>query len=286
MTRRAPSAAAIAALLLCLSSCASVPAPPASPPVAIGAQLYTVRESMARDPDATLRAVGAMGYDEVEFAGLFGKSPEHFRALLAELHLRPVASHIDWQQFRDHPEVAIDETRRLGAPWLVLAWLPPEQRASLAQWRGWIARLNAVGAMARAKGLRLAYHAHDFEYRPIAGVRPIDLLQKGLDPALVDFEIDVYWTRRGGGDPMALFRRFPGRFPLAHFKDMTPGGAMADIGDGTIDYAAILAAAPRSGLRHAIVERDDGSDPMNTLRVGLARLRAIEARQAVSAPRP
>lgn len=271
-------------LALFLTSCTPVERP-RSVPIAIGAQLYTVRDAMANDVDGTLRKVAALGYDEVEFAGFFGKTPEHLRQLLAELHMRPAASHVGWEQVRDDPANAVDETVRLGAPYVVLAWLPPEQRQTLDQWREWIARLNRLGAIAKERGIRVAYHAHDFEYQPIDGVRPIDLLQDELDPHLVDFEIDLYWTRRGGGDALALFQRFPGRYPLAHFKDMASDGAMADVGDGVIDFESILAAAPGSGLRHAVVERDDGNDPMGTLRVGLERLRKMEARRTSGLPK-
>ncbi|MEY4269773.1 MAG: hypothetical protein RLZZ58_989, partial [Pseudomonadota bacterium] len=159
-----------------------------------GAQLYTVRAAMADDVDATLERVAAAGYTEVEFAGLFGAKAEAVRASLKRLKLRAIASHADWKRLRDEPDAMIAETKALGAKYMVLAWLPPEERQTLAQWRWWIGHMNRVAAKARRQGLRFAYHAHDFEYAAIAGVRPIDLLLADSDRRYVQFEIDIYWT--------------------------------------------------------------------------------------------
>ncbi len=250
-------------------------ASPAARPV--GAQLFTIRAAMERDFEGTLTRVAAMGYREVEFAGLYGRDPKAVRALLSKLHIRPVSSHIDWRRMRDDPAGAIAETKALGAPYLVFAWMPPEERQTLAQWKVLVSRLNIIGRLARAQGLRLAYHAHDFEYRPIDGVRPIDLLQQTLNPALVNFEMDIYWTIKAGDDPIALLKRFPGRYPLAHVKDMNKtDDAMADVGKGRIDFAAIFRAARPSDFAHVFVERDDGSDPLSTLEGGLRAVKAIK----------
>jgi sugar phosphate isomerase/epimerase len=242
-----------------------------------GVQLYTVRDAMKRDFEGTLRRVADIGYDEIEFAGLFGRDPAKVYPLLKKLGLKAAASHVDWQRLRDDPDGLIKETKALGAPYMVLAWLPPEQRQTLDQWRWWVSHLNRVGKTARKQGLRLAYHAHDFEYQPIEGVRPIYLLERGLDPKFVGFEMDIYWTIKGGGDPVSLLRRYPGRFPLAHIKDMSKTDmAMADVGDGRIDFAAIFKAAGPHDFKHMFVERDDGDDPFATLSRSLAYLKSVK----------
>lgn len=137
--------------------------------------------------------------------------------------------------------------------------------------------MNTVGKLASDKGIALLYHAHDFEYEQMGGLRPIDLLHERLDPRFVNFEMDIYWTVKGGGDPVALLRQYPGRFPLAHIKDMqTAGIGMADVGDGRIDFAAIFAAADKKDFRHKFVERDEADEPFETLRRSLVHLRSIE----------
>ncbi len=242
-----------------------------------GAQLYTVRIALEKDFEGSLCSVAQIGYSEVEFAGLYGRDPIKVRALLNRYNLQAVASHADWRQLRDDPQQTVRDTKSLGARYLVLAWLPPEERQTLAQWRWWIGHLNKVGAIAALEGVALLYHAHDFEYQPIDGIRPIDLLQEQLDPKFVNFEMDIYWTVKGGGDPVALLRQYPGRFPLAHVKDMqkdSPG--MADVGDGRIDFAAIFSAAGSRDFLHKFVERDEAVEPFETLRRSLKHLKSIE----------
>lgn len=242
-----------------------------------GAQLYTVRLAMERDFEASLCRIARIGYREVEFAGLYGRDPDAVRVLLHRYSLKAVAAHADWRELRNDPLKSILSTKSLGARYLVLAWLPPEERTTIAQWRWWIEHLNNVGKMAAKEGIGTLYHAHDFEYQPIDGMRPIDLLQQQLDPRYVNFEMDIYWTVKGGGDPVALLRQYPGRFPLAHIKDMqTSGTGMADVGDGRIDFAAIFSAADKKDFLHKFVERDEASEPFDTLRRSLVYLKSIE----------
>jgi sugar phosphate isomerase/epimerase len=250
---------------------------PAHSSKSYGAQLYTVRAAMEQDFEGTLCRIAQIGYRDVEFAGLHGRDPQFVRTLLKAHNLNAVALHGDWRQLRDNPESAIDEAKALGVKYLVLAWLPPDERQTPTQWRWWAGHLNMVGKMAAAKGVALLYHAHDFEYDAIDGMRPIDLLQEQFDPRFVNFEMDIYWTVKGGGDPIELLRRYPGRFPLVHVKDMQIGSAgMADVGDGRIDFAAIFAAAGPQDFLHKFVERDEANDPFETLRRSLNYLQSIE----------
>ena len=242
-----------------------------------GAQLYTIRVAMEQDFEGSLCRIAQIGYREVEFAGLYGHDPSEVRALLDRYQLDAVATHADWRQLRDDPEMAIRDAKSLGAKYLVLAWLPREERQTIEQWRWWVAQLNKVGATAAAEDVVLLYHAHDFEYRAIGGVRPIDLLLEQLDPRFVNFEMDVYWTIKGGGDPIALLRQYPGRFPLVHVKDMQRTSTdMADVGDGRIDFPSIFASAGKRDFLHKFVERDEASEPFETLRLGIEYIQSIE----------
>ena len=232
---------------------------------------------MEQDFEGSLCRIAQIGYREVEFAGLYGHDPSEVRALLDRYQLDAVATHADWRQLRDDPEMAIRDAKSLGAKYLVLAWLPHEERQTIEQWRWWVAQLNKVGETAAAEDVVLLYHAHDFEYRAIGGVRPIDLLLEQLNPRFVNFEMDVYWTVKGGGDPIALLRQHPGRFPLAHLKDMQRTSTdMADVGDGRIDFPSIFASAGKRDFLHKFVERDEASEPFETLRLGLEYIQSIE----------
>jgi sugar phosphate isomerase/epimerase len=243
---------------------------------AIGVQLYTVRASMESDFEGTLRRLAEMGYREVEFAGLFGHDPAQVRSLLAELNLSAVGSHVDWNRFRDDPTGAIDETLALGAEYLVFPWTPDSERQTLEQWHGWAARLNEVAAASRDRGLPVAYHNHDFEFTPIAGELPYDVLIAELDPALISFELDLYWLRKAGVLASALFDVSPGRFPIAHVKDWRASDqAIVDVGQGDIDFADIFAQRAESGMQHFIVEHDAPSDPMQTVQTSIEYLQQL-----------
>jgi len=243
---------------------------------AIGVQLYTVRVAMQSDFEGTLRRLAEMGYREVEFAGLFGRDPAQVRSLLAELNLTAAGSHVDWSRFRDDPTGAIDETLALGAQYLVFPWTPDSERQTLDQWHGWAARLNEVAAESRDRGLPVAYHNHDFEFQPIEGTLPYDVLVAELDPNLVDFELDLYWLAKAGGDASALFASQPGRFPLTHVKDLRRSDqAIVDVGQGDLDFAAIFAQSAQSGMRHFIVEHDSSADPMQTAQTSIEYLQQL-----------
>lgn len=256
--------------------------PPAEPAAgerhlsAIGVQLYTVRAAMESDFEGTLRTLAAMGYREVEFAGLFGHDPAQVRGLLAELGLSAVGSHVDWTRFRDDPNGAIEETLALGAQYLVFPWTPDSERRTLEQWRGWASRLNEVATASSERGLPVAYHNHDFEFTPIDGTLPYDVLLAELDPSRISFELDLYWLAKAGGDPSALFQRSPGRFPLAHVKDIRSSDqAIVDVGQGDLDFAAVFAQATQSGMQHFIVEHDQPADPMQTVQSSIEYLQQL-----------
>jgi sugar phosphate isomerase/epimerase len=133
--------------------------------------------------------------------------------------------------------------------------------------------------------MRFAYHNHDFEFADLGGGRTgFDILLAGTDPALVQFELDLYWATRARRDPVALFAANPGRFPLCHVKDLRdPQGtqAMAPVGEGTIDFARVFARAPQAGLRHYFVEHDTAAEypggPLASLRASYGALRRLLA---------
>lgn len=243
----------------------------------IGIQLYTLRAEAREDFEGTLRRVADLGYQEVEVDKLFGNDPAALKAVLDETGLVATSNHVDWARLRVRPQECIDETKALGASYMVLAWMPGGVRDTLEEWRGWVDLLNDVGRLAKDQGVQLAYHNHDFEFQPIDGVVPYDLLLEGLDPELVELELDFYWLALGGGDPLALFERAPGRFSLSHVKDMAADdGSMANVGQGVLDFARAFADRQESGMVHFYVEHDDTSDPWATAEESLDYLRALE----------
>ena len=230
----------------------------------IGIQLYTVRDRMAKDVSGTLQKLAEIGYDEVEFAGYFGNTPAEIKGFLDSTGLVSPSAHVSIDDIRRSPEQLIATAQTLGNRYIALGWLAPEERGTLDDYLGHIDLVAGFAERCRGSGLKFAWHNHDFEFIELEGQRPMDMILDRTDPDLVQVELDLYWTAKAGVDPFTYFERYPGRFPLCHVKDMAADTSMADVGDGTIDFAAIFAASDRAGFEHYYVERDDSTDTLGT----------------------
>ncbi|HEX9282738.1 MAG TPA: sugar phosphate isomerase/epimerase [Gemmatimonadales bacterium] len=242
----------------------------------IGLQLYTVRRAMQADVEATLARVAATGYTEVEFAGYFGKSPGEVRAILDRHGLAAPAAHVSMAA--DQWRAALDAARVIGHHYVVVSWIPAEQRQTLDAYKRMAQDFNRLAAEARAAGLQFAYHNHDFEFVPLEGRLPFDVLLAETDPTLVQLEMDLYWITKGGQDPLAYFARYPGRFPMVHVKDSAgaPEHRMVDVGAGTIDFRKIFARRKQAGIRHFFVEHDEPADAFASIRASYEYLKRLE----------
>ena len=244
----------------------------------IGLQLYTVRGFVERDMAGTLREIATIGYREVEFAGYFGRRPSDIRAMLDQSKLSAPSAHVGLEELRKNTEGAIAAAEVMGHRFLIVPWLQPP--ATLDAWHRIADEFNRIGAALQARAIQFAYHNHDFEFRPIAGTMPYDLLLAECDPELVKMEMDLFWTVKGGGEPLSYFERFPGRFPLVHVKDMRdPGGAeeMTEVGSGQIGFREIFASSGKAGLVHYVVEHDNPADPLASIRTSYHNLHEMLA---------
>lgn len=246
----------------------------------IGIQLYTVREAMAMDAARTLVALGRMGYAEVETAGLHGHEPADFRRMLDDAGLISPAGHVSLPEVQEGLATTLDTARTLGQRWLVVPWIPESERTADG-YRRLGAIFEAVGEAALGAGLRFAYHNHDFDLAPLhaegeaPGVVPLELLLSSTDPTVVDFELDVYWVRSGGGDPLDYLERWPERFRLMHVKDMASDGSMVTVGQGVVDWTAVVDASDAAGTVHYFVEHDEPVTPLRDADAALRHLRAL-----------
>lgn len=252
-------------------------ADPLFPLAAVGLQLYTVRTLMQQSVERTLAQVAAAGYPVVETAGLYGLEATTFRAMLDRAGLRTPSGHWPLEQL-EGSDALFATARTLGQEWIVVPSVPREARGSLAAYEALADRFNRLGERCRAAGFHFAYHNHDAEFERFGGVAPaFDTLLARTDPALVSFELDVYWAYKAGENPVRYFERYPGRFALCHVKDGTapPERRMADVGAGAIDFRALFAASRAAGLRYAFVEHDQPADALASIRAShdhLARL--------------
>ena len=247
---------------------------------AVGIQLYTVRREMQRDLPGTLARIAEIGYREVEFAGYFGRAPAQIRSELAAHGLTAPSTHLPYELIASGWDRALDDAAAAGHQYVTVPWLPAEARRTLDGWRTVADRFNQAGEQATARGLRFAYHNHDFELARIDGVVPFDVLLERTDPRHVGFQMDVYWLVKGGGNPLEYLRRHPARFSMLHIKDSAgpPDHAMVDVGDGVIDFGAILRLdrAQRGAVKHVFVEHDQPTDAMAFARKSFHHLNTLE----------
>src|SRR5204863_145165 len=166
----------------------------------------------------------------------------------------------------------------IGHRYLVLAWIPAEERHTLDDYKRWAERLNRAGTEAKAAGLQFAYHNHDFEFAPLEGKLPYDVLLAETDPKLVQLEVDLYWITKGGQDPLAYFARWPGRFPMVHVKDSAgpPDHRIVEVGAGKIDFKKIFAQSDQAGIKYYFVEHDEPADAFASIRASCEYLKRLE----------
>jgi sugar phosphate isomerase/epimerase len=245
----------------------------------VGLQLYTVRKSLQLDFEATLRRVAELGIKEVEFAGYFDQPPARINKLLKRLGIRAPSAHISTETLRNGLPSAIESAKIIGHKYLVLGYLPEEERKSLQDYGRLVDLLNRAGEECSRAGLRLAYHNHDFEFAAIGGIVPYDLILAGTDPRTVQMEMDLYWVTKAGLNPVSLFEKHPGRFPLVHVKDIdsTPRKFFTEVGRGVIDFVKIFSKAKEAGIKHYFIEQDETpGDPLESVGISLNYLRALK----------
>ena len=172
----------------------------------VGLQLYTVRSLMSKDVDGTLATVAGVGYREVEFAGYFNREPAALRATLDRLKLKSPSCHLGLDAVEGGFDATAAAAKIMGHRWVIVASVPGKLFESVTSLKELARRFNAIGKRAKEAGLRYGYHNHNVEFRTVEGVIPLELLLAETDPALVDFEMDVYWVTQGGGDSLALDR--------------------------------------------------------------------------------
>jgi sugar phosphate isomerase/epimerase len=257
----------------------------------IGLQLYTVRDLMKQDFDGTLAKVATTGYKEVEFAGYFDRSPKDVRAAVDRHGLTAPSAHIEYKNLGEKFPQVIEAAKVVGHEYLVNPWIDEEIRKQPDGWKQAAETFNRAGEACKKSGIQFAYHNHWFEFLPVNGKLPYDLLLTDCDPNLVKMELDLCWITVGGQDPLKYFDRYPGRFPLVHVKDVkrvppvTAGGAqdfgssmkdMTEVGSGIIDWKKIFAQSEKAGIKHYFVEHDNPKKPLESIKTSydyLARLR-------------
>jgi sugar phosphate isomerase/epimerase len=223
-----------------------------------GLQLWTLRDTIEKETLSTLKKVSDIGYSHIEpygFDGSFyGIPAAEFRTIVEDLGMRITCTHSGITV--ENADVYLEAALKAGMEFVVLP-SPMGRPAGIADdYKRLAEEMNLIGEKSRRAGIRFGYHNHDHEFMSDANGIFYDILLNETDPALVCFELDIYWIIKGGYDPVAYFTKFPGRFALWHVKDMAQTGESTVIGDGTIDFKKIFEYSEQAGMNYYYVEQE------------------------------
>jgi sugar phosphate isomerase/epimerase len=246
-----------------ISGAVVLPHPPGG---RLGLQLYSLRNELKKDLPGTLKLVRDWGFEEVELAGFPPMTPVESARALRAAGLRPLSTFVDYERLEDDLDGVVRDAKTLGVQYVICGWIPHEKTLTRADVDRAASSFNTWAAAASREKLRFGYHIHGYEFVGSPDGTLMHTLFNRTDPAHVDYEMDVFWVVRGGGDPVALLTQFGRRMPLLHVKDMRRGTATAvttgqapeeasvQLGTGTIDLPAVLTAAIKTGVRWYFLE--------------------------------
>ncbi|MBE6543674.1 MAG: sugar phosphate isomerase/epimerase [Ruminococcaceae bacterium] len=260
----------------------------------VGLQLYSVRSDLARDFEGTLKAVSEMGYDGVEFAGLYGNSPKTVKELCEKYGLAPISAHIPLAEMLEDPEGTFAAYSEIGCKYAAVPYITVEDRPLQKNYDNTVENIKVLGEKAKKYGIQLMYHNHDFEFVRMAdGSYGYDDMFSRIPAELLTAEIDVCWVNVAGEDPCDYLVKYADRIPVVHLKDFVMSGkkagnlynligmeeaekadedafAFRPVGYGAQDIPAIIASLEGSVCQWLIVEQDEPS--LNKSRLECAKL--------------
>jgi sugar phosphate isomerase/epimerase len=250
-------------------------------PSQIAAQMYTLRNFVKTPADiaATCKKVKALGYDAIQPSAFGPIEPAELARILQGEGLTCCSTHTGWPRFVGELDKVIAEHQLWGCQHPAIGGMPNEFRNP----EGIVAfarQANEVGMKLAAAGMDFSYHNHNFEFNRVGKKTWLELLYENCDGQYVKAEIDTYWVTAGGGDPAAWIAKCAGRMPVLHLKDMTMGAdgqRMAEIGEGNLNWPAILKAAKKAGVEWYCVEQDNcyDRDPFDSLKISMENLHAM-----------
>jgi sugar phosphate isomerase/epimerase len=265
----------------------------------IAVQVYSVRDDASADLRATLEKIKALGYDGVEFAGLYGNSPADIKAMCEEIGLVPLSAHVPFIDMLKDPVGVLTQYAEIGCKYVAVPYLVPEHRPGHPNFPYVVEFINIICKTAKALGLQMLYHNHDFEFMKLDGKYALDILYDTISPDLLKTELDTCWVNVGGENPAEYLKKYTGRAPVLHLKDFfgeksddmyeligidkkaptRPSGfEFRPVGAGLQNFPAILEAAKEAGTEWVVVEQDKatmGLTPMESIAKSIEYLKTI-----------
>ncbi len=269
----------------------------------IAVQFYSVRDEAEKDFFGTLKKIKDMGYDGVEFAGLFGNEPEKIRDYCNKIGLIPVSAHVPLDDMIEDAKGTLEAYKTIGCKYVAVPYITEERRPGAEKWDETVAAIKEIGAAAKEMGLMLLYHNHDFEFVKINGEYGLDVLYNTVPADLLQTELDTCWVNVGGEVPAEYILKYTGRAPVVHLKDFVMKGkdkpqklyeligieddtesaseddfSFKPVGYGVQDFPAILESAEKAGAKWVVVEQDSpdkGNTPLNAVKMSIEYLKKL-----------
>lgn len=266
----------------------------------IAVQVYSVRDAASADLYDTLKQIKAMGYDGVEFAGLYGHAPAEIKEWCSEIGLTPISAHVPFADMLTNPMGVLSQYAEIGVKYVAVPYLVPEHRPDHANFPYVVEFINILCKAAKSLGMTMLYHNHDFEFIKVDGKYALDILYDTIPADLLETELDTCWVNVGGENPAEYIKKYSGRAPVVHLKDFA-GEKSEDmyeligiekkaparpsnfefrpVGKGNQDFPAILEAAKAAGAEWVVVEQDQatmGLTPLESIKVSIDYLKSFE----------
>ena len=259
----------------------------------IGLQLWTVRNQMEADEKATLKAVADAGYKQVELMKTLGS--DSIVRTAKDLGMNVTSAFIDWQSLgkpsaKKAPsfDKIVDQAKAYGLKHLVFGYIGKGERETVDHFKRHAAAANKAGEKSLKAGIQLSYHNHSFEFAKLKGGKTgFEIFVDEFDAKAVRFELDVFWVKIGGLDPIKTLKKLRGRVAQVHLKDLqsgaktqhdegkVPHSAFKELGAGSIDMAEVLKVSAEIGAKQCHVEQDQSPDPLKSIGTSIRHLRKL-----------
>ncbi|MCU0368525.1 MAG: sugar phosphate isomerase/epimerase [Cyclobacteriaceae bacterium] len=253
----------------------------------IGLQLYSLRNQIPKDVPGSLSLINSWGIKEIEGGDTYGMTITEFNALAKKNKLKMVSIGADFNELAKDPAAVAAKAKQFGAKYVMCAWIPHNGNDfTLADTERAIEVFNKAGKVLAEAGISFCYHPHGYEFRPHDDGTLFDLMAKKMDPKYANFEMDVFWVKHPGQDPVALLKKYPNRFPLMHLKDRRPGtegnqfGTAPDdtnvvLGTGDVGIGAIMKIARQYGVKYFFIE-DESAHAVEQIPQSLKYLKTLK----------
>lgn len=250
----------------------------------LGIEAYTFRVGFSKDPVSTLDTIQQLGFTEMEGTNA-GIGADSFRLLCTARGINLVSYGTGYEQLIKSPDSVAAKAIALGAKFVMCAWIPHTSLFNIDNAKKAVEDFNRVGKILKDKGLVFCYHAHGYEFQPYENGTLLDYIFNNTNPKWVSFEMDIFWIRFGGGDPVALLKLYGNRWKLMHLKDLRKGAKTnasglsipdndVPLGTGELDIPAILKEAKKVGIQHYFIEDESNQESIH-VRQSISYLKSL-----------